>query len=473
MSANALSRTRVSVVALTRERPKEFRTLLEALARLRMTDFEVIVVGAAPRPEDHGASPALARRITYAQCVDQNISRSRNIGIALATGEIVAFIDDDAAPEPDWLDRLLPGFNRKDVGGVGGFVRGRNGVDYQWHGAVVDRYGAHKALTAEDLSDPALGAVDGEHFVSTVGVNGAYRREALLEIGGFDENFHYFLDESDVCVRLLSAGWRTIIAPEAEVHHAYAESSERRANRAPRDLFQIAASRVYFGRIHGHPYWYDNRIELFIEDQTQRMTKFVQLGRISRRQADQILQRLREGLVEGERRAKAGPILMQANAPTPPHRPADAPFRPPATARRPRVALVIAATGRGAIENAARRLADRGFEVTLIDFQLRARRLRVWFEDGVWRHVGGVLGRDQFGAPMPAPRRCLRVKRELDRVAARRDFDAVIRPTARKFQIGDLRAAPLSGRLRGYAAEPLRPGGEGEVIAALAAPATP
>ena len=105
---------------------------------------------------------------------------------------------------------------------------------FNGRGALIDRYGAHASLTLNDLKDAGFNDPNGEYFLSTVGVNSAFRAMALNQIGGFDEQFHYFLDESDVCLRLYKAGWGATIAPFAEVHHAYAESSERAANRAPR-----------------------------------------------------------------------------------------------------------------------------------------------------------------------------------------------------------------------------------------------
>lgn len=453
-----MSAPRVSVVALTRDRPDDFRNLLIALTQQRLVDFEVIVVGARPRVEDHGAPQALARRITYARCAAQNISRSRNIGLGLARGEIVAFIDDDATPEPGWLADLIKAFDAKDVGGAAGFVRGRNGVDFQWRGAVVDRYGGHAPLTLDDLEDPLVGGEGAEFFLSTVGANNAFRRSALEKIGGFDENFHYFLDESDVCIRLQNAGWRIVIRPDAEVHHAYSQSAARHANRAPRDLFEIAASRVYFSRRYGHDDWIEAKLAEFGADQEARLKKFVQLGRLSRRQAAAILDRVEEGLTEGERRFRAGPVIgrsPEGDRVTL----AEAAFRPPDSQRRPRAALIVAGVSRRAVNQAARRLADRGCEVTVIDFEYRAKRLRVWFEEGIWRHVGGVLGRDRFGEPLPFPRRFIRAKRELERIAGQRDLDVVIRPGAPRYRIGDLRATPLTGKLRGYVAEPARPGG--------------
>lgn len=471
-----MTRPLVSVVILTRDRPAEFRTLLAALAQQRLTDFEVIVVGAAASVEHHGAEPDIARGLTYAQCLAQNISESRNIGLAQAQGEFVAFIDDDATPEPDWLDELVRAFGDDDVGGVGGFVRGRNGVDYQWRGALVDRYGGHLHFTLDDLTAWRNGRSDPDRFLSTVGVNGAFRRAALEAVGGFDENFHYFLDESDLCMRLQRAGWRVVLAPDAEVHHAYAASNQRQRNRAPRDLYEIAASRVYFSRRYGDPDEIDQRVELFVADQTARLTKFVQLGRLSRRQARVIAERIEDGLVEGERRFRNGPRTGGKAEPELVI-PAEADFAaPPAVGERSsgagrptRAAFVVGGFSRLSVNRAALRLAAAGCEVTVVDFQYRARRLRVWFQDGIWRHVGGVLGRDRFDAAMPTPRRHLRARKEIERIAPRRDFDVVIRPAAERYRIGDLRATPLTGLLSGFVAEPMRPGGARAVVDQLRA----
>ncbi|MEL7463489.1 MAG: glycosyltransferase [Pseudomonadota bacterium] len=462
----AQARPRLSVIALTRDRPKEFRSLLQALALQRMTDFEVIVVGAKPTVEDHGAPPGLARRITYAQCRAQNISRSRNIGLALATGDIVAFTDDDAAPEPGWLEAIEDAFHADDIGAVGGYVRGRNGVDFQWRGVLVDRYGGHAPATPERIAAMEIDEAT-EFFPTTVGVNSAFSRKALTEIDGFDDNFHYFLDESDVCLRLQMAGWRVLLAPKAEVHHAYAASAMRHPNRAPRDLFQIAASRAYFSRRYGRADWIERKIEDFAADQTARLTKFVQLGRLSRRQAREIAERMAEGLIEGERRFETGPALGRGGDPERMTRAADR-FRPEGAERRPRVALAVGGLARRGVARAARRLAERGCEVTVIDFELGAKRLKVWFEDGIWRHMGGVLGRDRFGDALPAPRRHLRVQRELARIADQRDFDVILRPASLRYRIGDLRPVRLQGSLRGFVAEPMRSGGARAVVEMLA-----
>ncbi|MCB2123539.1 MAG: glycosyltransferase, partial [Rhodobacteraceae bacterium] len=66
---------------------------------------------------------------------------ARNLGLAAAAGEIVAFIDDDAVPEPRWLARLTAPFADPGIAAAGGFVVGRNGISFQWRASCADSHG--------------------------------------------------------------------------------------------------------------------------------------------------------------------------------------------------------------------------------------------------------------------------------------------------------------------------------------------
>ena len=68
---------------------------------------EVIVVNGPSTDNSEAVIASWGSRIRAARCDVANISVSRNIGICMAQGDIVAFIDDDAVPEPEWLAQLL------------------------------------------------------------------------------------------------------------------------------------------------------------------------------------------------------------------------------------------------------------------------------------------------------------------------------------------------------------------------------
>ena len=89
-----------------------------------------------------------------------------------------------------------------------------------------------------------------ERALKLVGTNMAIDRKVLLSIGGFDSACPYFLDDSDLSLRLLLAGTNRPRHPLAEVHHGFAPSWRRTSRRAPLDLFDIGRSSAVFFRRH-------------------------------------------------------------------------------------------------------------------------------------------------------------------------------------------------------------------------------
>jgi glycosyltransferase involved in cell wall biosynthesis len=86
--------------------------------------FEVIVVTGPTMDGTHElvAAWAEAHAVKVAHCPNENLSQARNIGIRHAIGSLIAFIDDDAIPQPEWLKQLVAVFDLPDVGGAGGVV---------------------------------------------------------------------------------------------------------------------------------------------------------------------------------------------------------------------------------------------------------------------------------------------------------------------------------------------------------------
>src|SRR4051812_13033994 len=113
---------KVSVVICTYNRAAGLRQTLKALRYQTHRDFEVVVV-AGPSTDDTASVLAeFDGAIRTASCPVRNASRSRNLGIAATAGEVVAFIDDDAIPEPAWLADLVAAYDDDRVAGAGGLV---------------------------------------------------------------------------------------------------------------------------------------------------------------------------------------------------------------------------------------------------------------------------------------------------------------------------------------------------------------
>src|SRR5205814_2740002 len=155
------------------------------VARFGLSLLEVIVVNDGSTDE----TPQIASNYPYRVINEENqgLSRARNTGIAAATGEIVAFIDDDAYPDPHWLRFIALSFIEGKFAAVGGpnLAPMRDG----WRAdAIANAPGGPNAVLISHRT--------AEHIP---GCNMAFRKEALESIGGFDPRFRTGGDDGDLC----------------------------------------------------------------------------------------------------------------------------------------------------------------------------------------------------------------------------------------------------------------------------------
>jgi glycosyltransferase involved in cell wall biosynthesis len=135
------------------------------------------------------------------------LAHSRNIGISLSTGNIIAFTDDDCVVDPAWVDRLYlrlvssPGF-----AGAGGRVLS-SGDD------IYSRY-----YTVYRVLEPP------DHINTVIGANCMFWKQPVIDAGLFDE---YFTDlggeEIALCMKLWVSGYRFGFEEQAVVYHDFRE----------------------------------------------------------------------------------------------------------------------------------------------------------------------------------------------------------------------------------------------------------
>lgn len=399
----------VSIVVVSRHRPDALTRCLTGISQLDYHDFEVVVV-ACP----NGLAAVAAHPLgEYAKTVaydEPNISAARNLGIAQAAGEIVAFIDDDAVPEPLWLFHLAAPFATEDIAAAGGYVLGRNGISFQWRARTVDSTGSATPLDVNDTRPTVLHPAN-DRAIKTEGTNMAVRRDVLAEIGGFDPAFRFFLDETDLNMRLARAGHATAIVPLAQVHHGFAASARRTADRTPTDLTEIGASQQVFLRKHCPRAARAAAWDSFRADQRLRLLRLMQRGPL---QADDVARLLR-GLKKGGTDGMGRPLDE-----TPRIARAPEGFRPfPGRPGAPRRAMTGRLWQARRLRSEAADAAAAGDIVTLILLDPSARYHHVHFSpEGVWEQSGGLFGRSLRSASLFQPWRfSLRIAAEQHRVA--------------------------------------------------------
>ena len=234
----------VSIVIATLNRAPQLSECLDSLGKLEGPPIEVIVVNgpSTDNTEKVIESFGQARLLQTARC---NLSHSRNLGVAIARGEFVAMIDDDARADPFWITKLTEAFRDQRVAAVGGQVVRPNG-EVEFCGGTIDLSG--RATMVDSFSD-RVRPTGRSVFATVMGTNCAFRTEVLKQIRLFDEAFSYYHEEADVCVRLARAGWKVAHAPKAVVVH-YSAPGPRRRNRFDIDWKRVSASTVYFVRKH-------------------------------------------------------------------------------------------------------------------------------------------------------------------------------------------------------------------------------
>ncbi|MFV0409422.1 MAG: glycosyltransferase family 2 protein [Paracoccus sp. (in: a-proteobacteria)] len=386
-----------SVIVVSRGRPAHLRLCLAALGMQDHPEFEIILVADA---EGLAQCPDLpAKRVAYDV---PNISEARNLGIAEAAGEVIAFIDDDAVAEPGWLSRLSAPFANPEVLAATGWTRDRNGFSWQQRSQRIHRNSWCHTIPSIGPEVQLLPPENGRP-VSTLGTNCAFRTSALRQIGGFDSAFAFHLDESDVNLRMADVFPEalTAIVPGAEVIHAQAGSERRKQNRVPQDLTLEGRSTSLFTRRHGRPV----PISEALRRKRRRLLRHMLDGQLDPFQLAPVLASLQKGLTEGARTPLPDP--------PPPREDNPSPFLP--ASARPGPLLVLGGWHwqAAALRRRAARAMAEGHIVTLILFTPTFVSHRVQMTEAGWfEQTGGLWG---ASAPGDLPAKFWRLKARLTR----------------------------------------------------------
>jgi GT2 family glycosyltransferase len=179
---------KVSVVVCSYNGARTIRDTMEGLKNLAYPNYEVIVVNDGSLDD----TPKIVAEydVKLISTENRGLSNARNTGWQEAVGEIVAYIDDDAYPDPHWLHYLVHTFQTTDFVGVGG-----PNIAPPGDGPIADCvYNAPGGPVQVLNSDR-----EAEHIP---GCNMAFRREALAAIDGFDPRYRAAGDDVDLCWRL-------------------------------------------------------------------------------------------------------------------------------------------------------------------------------------------------------------------------------------------------------------------------------
>jgi glycosyltransferase involved in cell wall biosynthesis len=139
------------------------------------------------------------------------LSNARNAGLRVARGEILAFTDDDCYPAKDFLTQIWGAFTDRSLGYITGRIVLHDPTDYPF---VINE--SPSPQTFPDGSYLRIGSLQG--------ANMAFRRQVLLDIGGFDPLFGagsplFSAEDLDAAARASAIGWSGQYRPDVIVRH--------------------------------------------------------------------------------------------------------------------------------------------------------------------------------------------------------------------------------------------------------------
>lgn len=166
-----MNKSKVSVVIPTLDKEEVTRTLKHIENQIYDGEIETIVVN----------EPEL------------DIAEARNKGIRKASGEIIAFTNDDCYPKKDWIKEATKHFDNSEIGGVEGYT-----------------YGGLERI------------VSWGYMTSNI----FYKKEVLEEVGGLDTELSRWRDDTDIGWRILKQGYKITYESKARVEHPSTSNSE-------------------------------------------------------------------------------------------------------------------------------------------------------------------------------------------------------------------------------------------------------
>ena len=169
---------------------------------------------------------------------NRGLAAARNSGLRTASAPIVAFLDDDCEPEPEWASQLIAGY-AEDVVGVGGpalpsvpggfmsgYLQRHNPLHPLELGLAKSEKLSYRFYLYLKQQWMAEEQHDRRDVYAFVGANMSFRRQAVIDVGWFDERFRFGSEEGDLCRRLGRAfpAFRLVYTPDARVVHHFEPS---------------------------------------------------------------------------------------------------------------------------------------------------------------------------------------------------------------------------------------------------------
>ena len=211
---------------------------LQSLQRQTRNDFETIVVDNSGRGLARPAAAAGVRVLENP--ANLGFGAAVNRALLDSASPFLAVLNDDAVPHSRWLEAVVEAMNRRpDVGMCASQVLlfGEHRLDSAGMLLAGDGVAKQRGHGRPPEDFPVL-----EETLLPAGSAALYRRAMLDRIGGFDESFFLYCEDTDLGLRARWAGWKCLYVPDAVVEHHYSHSAGRAS---PVKAYYVERNRLF------------------------------------------------------------------------------------------------------------------------------------------------------------------------------------------------------------------------------------
>lgn len=216
----------VSIIILNFNGIEFIEKCLDSVIKSKYKNKEIIVVDSCSTDGGREIIENKYRNIQFLKLLEipqiYGTDRARNIGIANAKGEYLAFLDNDTEVDSLWLDKLIESIIKdKSIASAQSKIL-KNYGSYNQYDSAGDYFGSFGFLIERSQEAKDVGQFD---FVTDIfsakATASIIKASVFHNIGGFDEDMFKYVEETDLSWRVWLAGYRVVFIPDSIVYHSF------------------------------------------------------------------------------------------------------------------------------------------------------------------------------------------------------------------------------------------------------------
>lgn len=227
--------------------------LLESLSGITYKNFKIVVVDNNSSKDDVDKLKKYYDKKTHIILLKENLGYAggNNIGIkhALeANADFILLINNDTKVEPDFLSPLVNKFNTySDAGIIAPRINYYDMPNKIWSDGGKISWLRASGFAYSDKLESNVNDVD-KSVTFASGCCMLIKKQLLLDIGLFDENFFLYTEDTDLCFRTIKKGYEIYVIPKAKIYHKVNKSTKNNFESLP--LYYTTRNRLYFAKKH-------------------------------------------------------------------------------------------------------------------------------------------------------------------------------------------------------------------------------